>query len=201
MIRRLRAPCRHALLALASLFTLNAASAAPSMDIGGATSQPIGHYEFCKLNPSECLVKSAVQSPFHLTKEGWRMIFAVNRAVNTRIQPRTDLDIYGKDEVWSYPIRFGDCEDYVLLKRRALSDKGVPLSDLLITVVRKPDGEGHAVLTVRTDRGDFILDNLNEDVLSWESTDYRYLKRQSSAHSGRWVTIESRQDVLVGSVD
>jgi predicted transglutaminase-like cysteine proteinase len=201
MIRRLRAPCRHALLALASLFTLNSASAAPSMDIGGATSQPIGHYEFCKLNPSECLVKSAAQSPFHLTKEGWRMIFAVNRAVNTRIQPKTDLDIYGKDEVWSYPIRFGDCEDYVLLKRRALSDKGVPLSDLLITVVRKPDGEGHAVLTVRTDRGDFILDNLNEDVLSWESTDYRYLKRQSSAHSGRWVTIESRQDVLVGSVD
>jgi predicted transglutaminase-like cysteine proteinase len=201
MIRRLRAHCRHAILAFASLFTLNSASAAPSMDIGGATSQPIGHYEFCKLNPNECLVKSAAQSPFHLTKEGWRMIFAVNRAVNTRIQPKTDLDIYGKDEVWSYPIRFGDCEDYVLLKRRALTDKGIPLANLLITVVRKPDGEGHAVLTVRTDRGDFILDNLNEDVLSWESTDYRFLKRQSSAHSGRWVTIESRQDVLVGSVD
>jgi predicted transglutaminase-like cysteine proteinase len=201
MLRRLRALCRLAVLASFPAVGIASASAAPSMDIGGPTSQPIGHYEFCKLNPDECLVKSTNVAPFHLTKEGWRMIFAVNRAVNTRIQPRTDLDIYGKDEVWSYPIRFGDCEDYVLLKRRALMDKGIALADLLITVVRKPDGEGHAVLTVRTDRGDFILDNLNEDVLSWESTDYRYLKRQSSAHSGRWVTIESRQDVLVGSVD
>ena len=89
----------------------------------------------------------------------------------------------------------------MLLKRRALIDKGFAPGNLLITVVRKPDGEGHAVLTVRTDRGDFILDNLNEDVLNWEATEYRYLKRQSSQHSGRWVTIESRQDVLVGSVD
>jgi predicted transglutaminase-like cysteine proteinase len=199
VLGRLRAHFRLAVLAICS--TSGIAAAAPSMDIGGATSQPIGHYEFCKLNPNECLIKSAPASPFHLTKESWRMIFAVNRAVNTRIQPKTDLDIYGKDEVWSYPIRFGDCEDYVLLKRRALMDKGIQLANLLITVVRKPDGEGHAVLTVRTDRGDFILDNLNEDVLSWESTEYRYLKRQSSQHSGRWVTIESRQDVLVGSVD
>jgi predicted transglutaminase-like cysteine proteinase len=199
--KRLRAHCRHAILAVASLITLNSASAAPSMDIGGPTSQPIGHYEFCKLNPAECLVKSANVAPFHLTKDSWRMIFAVNQAVNTRIRPATDLDIYNKDEVWSYPIRFGDCEDYVLLKRRALMDKGIPTGDVLITVVRKPDGEGHAVLTVRTDRGDFILDNLNEEVLNWESTGYRYLKRQSSEHSGRWVTIESRQDVLVGSVD
>jgi predicted transglutaminase-like cysteine proteinase len=199
MLKRLRALCRPTTLAILS--TTGIASAAPSMDIGGATSQPIGHYEFCKLNPNECLVKSGPTAPHRLTKEGWRTIFSVNRAVNSRIQPKTDLEIYGKDEVWSYPIRFGDCEDYVLLKRRALMDKGVALANLLITVVRKPDGEGHAVLTVRTDRGDFILDNLNEDVLSWESTDYRYLKRQSSQHSGRWVTIESRQDVLVGSVD
>jgi predicted transglutaminase-like cysteine proteinase len=201
MSKRLRALSRQAVLAGFSFLSITSAFAAPSMDVGGATSQPIGHYEFCKLNPDECLVKSAPVQPHRLTKDNWRMIFAVNRAVNLRIRPATDLDIYKKDEVWAYPIRFGDCEDYVLLKRRALMDKGVALANLLITVVRKPDGEGHAVLTVRTDRGDFILDNLHEEVLSWESTEYRYLKRQSSAHSGRWVTIESRQDVLVGSVD
>lgn len=177
------------------------ALAAPSMEVGGLTSQPIGHYEFCKLNPAECLVKSGALAPYHLTKDNWRMVFKVNRAVNGRIRPATDLDIYRKDEVWAYPIRYGDCEDYVLLKRRALIDKGVEPGNLLITVVRKPDGEGHAVLTLRTDRGDFIFDNLNEEVLSWEATEYRYLKRQSSQHSGRWVTIESRQDILVGSVD
>ena len=58
----------------------------------------------------------------------------------------------------------GDCEDYVLEKRRELMHKGLSASDLLITVVRKPDGEGHAMLTVRTDKGDFVLDNLTDAV-------------------------------------
>jgi predicted transglutaminase-like cysteine proteinase len=177
------------------------AHAGPSMELGGLTSQPIGHYDFCKLNPAECLVKSGAVAPYHLTKEKWRTLFRINQAVNKRIHPATDMEIYNKEEVWSYPVRLGDCEDYVLLKRRVLMDKGVEPGNLLITVVRKPDGEGHAVLTVRTDRGDFVLDNLKEEVLNWESTEYRYLKRQSSQHSGRWVTIESRQDILVGSVD
>ena len=44
----------------------------------------------------------------------------------------------------------GDCEDFVLLKRKKLIAGGFSPSDLLITVVRKPDGEGHAVLTLRT---------------------------------------------------
>jgi predicted transglutaminase-like cysteine proteinase len=202
MTKVLRAFCVNTLAAAAALLALGGfAAAAPSMETGGLTSQPIGHYEFCKINPAECLVKANAAAPYHLTRENWQMLFKVNQAVNKRIRPATDQDIYQKDEVWAYPDAFGDCEDYVLLKRRALIDKGIAPGDALITVVRKPDGEGHAVLTVRTDRGDFILDNLNEDVLNWEATEYRYLKRQSSQHSGRWVTIESRQDILVGSVD
>ena len=202
MTKVLRALRVKTLAAAASVLALvQIAAAAPSMEIGGLTSQPIGHYEFCKINPAECLVKASALAPYHLTRENWRMVFKVNHAVNARVRPATDQDIYKKDEVWAYPANYGDCEDYVLLKRRVLIDKGIAPGNLLITVVRKPDGEGHAVLTIRTDRGDFVLDNLNEDVLSWEATEYRYLKRQSSQHSGRWVTIESRQDILVGSVD
>jgi predicted transglutaminase-like cysteine proteinase len=202
MTKVLRALCVKTLAAAASMLALAGyAYAGPSMETGGLTSQPIGHYEFCKLNPAECLVKASNLPPYHLTRENWQMVFKVNQAVNKRIRPATDQDIYHKDEVWAYPVNYGDCEDYVLLKRRVLIDKGIAPGNVLITVVRKPDGEGHAVLTVRTDRGDFILDNLNEEVLNWEATEYRYLKRQSSEHSGRWVTIESRQDILVGSVD
>ena len=69
-----------------------------------------------------------------------------------------------------------------------------------MTVVRKADGEGHAILTVRTDRGDFVLDNLNAEVLPWAQTGYRFLKRQSSQNTGRWVTIEDGDQTLVGSV-
>jgi predicted transglutaminase-like cysteine proteinase len=202
MTKVLRALSVKTLAAAVSMLALAGfAAAAPSMEIGGLTSQPIGHYEFCKLNPAECLVKANDLAPYHLTRENWQMVFKVNQAVNKRVRPATDQDIYHKDEVWAYPVNYGDCEDYVLLKRRVLIDKGIAPGNVLITVVRKPDGEGHAVLTVRTDRGDFILDNLNEEVLNWEATEYRYLKRQSSQHSGRWVTIESRQDILVGSVD
>ena len=88
----------------------------------------------------------------------------------------------------------------MLEKRRELAAKGISLSNLLITVVRKPDGEGHAVLTVRTDKGDFILDNLSDSVKAWGETDYRYLKRQSSVNTGRWVSIREGQTTLVGSV-
>jgi predicted transglutaminase-like cysteine proteinase len=81
-----------------------------------------------------------------------------------------------------------------------LADAGWSLSDLLITVVLKPDGEGHAVLTVRTDRGDFILDNLAAEIRLWSETPYQYVKRQSASDTGRWVAIRDGRDVEVAVV-
>lgn len=182
---------------------VSAASAAGSqaMLTGGLTSQPIGHYDFCKANPQECSIRLRDVGPLHLTDSKWREIVDVNRQVNAAVRPMNDFDIYGKDEVWAYPRGTGDCEDYVLEKRRDLMSKGISLSDLLITVVRKSDGEGHAVLTVRTDEGDFILDNLTDRVKPWEATGYRFLKRQATTHTGRWVSIREESSALVGSVD
>ncbi|TIN59485.1 MAG: transglutaminase, partial [Mesorhizobium sp.] len=101
----------------------------------------------------------------------------------------------------AYPDKgVGDCEDYVLEKRRQLSRMSISLADLLITVVRKPDGEGHAVLTVRTDEGDYVLDNLTDKVKPWDATGYRFLKRQAIDNTGRWVSIRGGQQVLVGAV-
>jgi predicted transglutaminase-like cysteine proteinase len=69
--------------------------------------------------------------------------------------------------------------DYALLKRRLLMQAGWPRQALLMTIVHEKDGNGHAVLTVVTDRGEFILDNLTDDTLLWSKTPYRYYKRQS----------------------
>ncbi|WP_455269407.1 transglutaminase-like cysteine peptidase [Rhizobium herbae] len=173
---------------------------APSMQTGAITSQPIGHYEFCQTHRSECEIKTKSTIAPRVTDFGWSVIRQVNLAVNGEITPMTDMDLFGKDEVWSYPEGAGDCEDFVLLKRKRLMEKGFSPSDLLITVVRKPDGEGHAVLTVRTAQGDFILDNLENEVKIWTKTPYRFLKRQASFNTGRWVTIENGAEVLVGSV-
>ncbi|QDC01873.1 transglutaminase-like cysteine peptidase [Mesorhizobium sp. 8] len=177
------------------------ASAAGGMATGGLTSQPIGHYEFCKANPGECSIRPGDLGPARMTTALWRQLGSVNAAVNAAVKPMSDLEIYGKDEVWAYPDKgVGDCEDYVLEKRRRLNRLGMSLADLLITVVRKPDGEGHAVLTVRTDKGDYILDNLTDKVRAWDQTGYRYLKRQAINNTGRWVSIRDGQQVLVGSV-
>ena len=169
---------------------------------GGLTSQPIGHYEFCRANPVECNIRLRDPGPEHMNGTLWKEIVAVNVGVNAAIKPMNDSDIYGKDEVWAYPGGVGDCEDYVLEKRRDLMRQGLSLSNLLITVVRKPDGEGHAVLTVRTNKGDFVLDNLTDTVRLWDLTGYRFLKRQATNHTGRWVTIRDSQPAapLVGSV-
>jgi predicted transglutaminase-like cysteine proteinase len=182
----------------------NSASAAEAfMQTGGLTSQPIGHYEFCKRLPDECSIRSRNVAPAKMTRDFWELIVNVNSHVNQTVKPLTDMEIYGVEEYWGYPDKVGnvgDCEDYVLEKRRELMQAGVSPADLLITVVRKPDGEGHAVLTVRTDTGDFILDNLADSVKNWSETEYTYLKRQATNNTGRWVSIEAPSNILVGSV-
>lgn len=179
----------------------SSANSSGLMSTGELTSQPIGHFEFCQTSPAECKQRPRDRGPVHMNDHLWEKINAINLAVNKDVEPLSDDEIYGREEVWTYPESgMGDCEDYVLEKRRKLEEAGVSFSNLLITVVRKPDGEGHAVLTVRTDRGDLILDNLDDEVKLWNETGYRYLKRQASNHTGRWVSLRDENNLLVGSV-
>jgi predicted transglutaminase-like cysteine proteinase len=178
----------------------NPASNSPWMSTGERTSQPIGHYEFCERYPAECKIVSRNTNVLKLTPKLWQQIIAVNDSVNTRIKPATDMEVWGREEYWEYPVTAGDCDDYMLEKQRELMALGIPANTLLFTVVRQPNGDGHAVLTVRTDRGDFFLDYLDERVLAWNKTDYTYLKRQSTANSGSWVSIKDDRDILVGSI-
>ena len=76
---------------------------------------------------------------------------------------------------------------------------GYPLGSLLLTVARDAKGGGHAVLTVVTDLGDFVLDNLEPKVLLWKDTEIYYLKRQSQQDLNRWVSLVGQDDVLVSS--
>jgi predicted transglutaminase-like cysteine proteinase len=177
-----------------------AVTAAKVMQTGGRTSQPIGHYDFCQTYQDECRIRSISDTPVSLTPKVWAQMVQINTQVNTDIKPETDMQIWGKAEVWSYPTTVGDCEDYVLLKRKMLMERGLPVSSLLITVVRQMNGEGHAVLTVRTDRGDYILDNLEPRIKPWNETSYDYLKRQSTHNTGAWVSITDDRQVLVGSI-
>ncbi|KQZ55062.1 transglutaminase [Rhizobium sp. Root149] len=177
----------------------NAASTA-QMQVTGKANPPIGHYEFCQTYRSECVPTDGDRGPLVLTEDRWRKILDVNFTVNSTITPMTDQEIYGVEERWAYPRTVGDCEDFVLLKRKLLINQGISPSDLLITVVLQPNGEGHAVLTVRTDRGDFVLDNMRNKVMLWSETEYTYLKRQAVDDPGAWVKLQDGRANAVASV-
>jgi predicted transglutaminase-like cysteine proteinase len=169
------------------------------MSTGAVTSQPIGHFEFCETHAAECSVTTTTAVRVRLTADLWKQLVAINTKVNRDIRPATDMEIYGREEWWAYPTTSGDCEDLALLKRRDLIAKGWPVATLLMTVVKRANGEGHAVLTVLTDRGDLVLDNLDGRVLVWSDTPYTFVKRQSEFNSGQWTAIEDTRSFLVGS--
>lgn len=158
--------------------------------VGEPTRAPIGWVEFCVEYKSECATKPAAPRDVVLTQKAWDDLVKVNSWANGNIQPITDLEHWGVVERWNYPDDGkGDCEDYVLLKRRMLIQAGWPREALLITVVRDKRGDGHAVLTVKTNRGEFILDNQESEVLAWNRTGYRFVKRQSQSDQNNWVSL------------
>lgn len=164
-----------------------------AMNVVGLAKAPIGHVQFCQRQPSECLLTQRPVAHVVLTSARLEELDRVNRAINAQIEPVTDEELYGVAEYWTYPTDRGDCEDYVLLKRRTLIEAGWPASALLITVVRDLKGDGHAVLTVVTDRGDFVLDNQLEGILPWHMTGYEFVKRQSQNHPKNWVYVGPAQ--------
>ncbi|MEM0900499.1 MAG: transglutaminase-like cysteine peptidase [Pseudomonadota bacterium] len=186
----------------AFVFSLVATSVAygntTAMRTTGITTQPIGHHTFCKALPQECKRNRAV-SPEQMTDARWAALHQINAKVNDAIVPKTDMEIWGINELWSYPETVGDCEDYVLLKRHLLQQAGFSPANLLITVVRQENGDGHAVLTVRTSEGDVVLDNLQNEIRSWRMTEYRYLKRQTPEHSGRWEDIADSRTLIASN--
>jgi len=157
-----------------------------------------GHNAYCKRYPDDC-VRQPVVKIVILDDHSLSVMIAVNAAVNQEIAGVEDNVNYGVDEWWEYPDQgFGDCEDYALEKRRRLMTHGFPVSSLLITVVQGYDRDGkdiggHAILTVRTDRGDLVLDSLHSDVLPWQYVRHKFLSRQSPAHSGKWDELSDKR--------
>lgn len=161
-----------------------------NMTVGSATATPIGYAQFCVDYPADCGAGNGKTGRVVVNEAEFRQLKQVNDEFNRRIQPMTDIDHYGVVERWTYAEDgYGDCEDYVLAKRRELIRLGWPAETLLITVVRDKKNAGHAVLTVVTDRGDLVLDNQEEPILLWHETGYRFVKRQAQGEPDRWVSL------------
>lgn len=155
----------------------------------GSTLPPVGFVKFCARNPAECHGSAPALGKLAMSGERWRIVRQLNAYVNGKIRPMSDAELYGEDEYWAYPSQAGDCEDYVLMKQRYLEEIGFAKSNLLITVVLDEKHEGHAVLTLRTEEGDFVLDNRRNEIRPWSDLDYVFLKRQSERDPRQWVSL------------
>jgi predicted transglutaminase-like cysteine proteinase len=163
------------------------------------TSIPVGHAEFCKARPVECAADNNPVAAMPLTENLWQQLQTVNAYYNQAVTAVTDNDLYQVAEFWTYPNGYGDCEDYALAKRRELINAGWPASVLLMSVVKQANGEGHAVLLVRTDRGDLVLDNQVGTIDLWSATPYKFIKRQSQADAGKWVDMIDGREIVVAT--
>jgi predicted transglutaminase-like cysteine proteinase len=155
----------------------------------GKALPPVGFVRFCVDNPDDCRPVGGKPNRLAMEPGRWNLLYQVNTYVNGKIAPVSDQDLYGEPEHWAYPTDAGDCEDYLLLKKRYLEGLGFPPEALLITVVLDEKKDGHAVLTVTTDGGDFVLDNRRNEILRWSDTGYTFLKRQSPGDPRQWLAL------------
>jgi len=159
------------------------------MQTFGNTSIPIGAYEYCQRYAQRCKYEPKA-SGVQLTRSVWDQVVNINYNINATVRPMTDMEIFGVEERWELPTDAGDCEDYVLAKKRELSRLGFPPGAMRVTVVYDANDGGHAVLTLVTDQGDFILDNNNNKVLRWQEAELTYIKRQKPGNLMRWESLQ-----------
>lgn len=165
--------------------------------VSAYTGAPAAFLDFCERYPEDCLPMNADLAPMELTADRMRDLNVVNADVNDTLFFNSDVT---NADIWDYPQdNIGDCEDFVIEKRRRLMDRGWPEESLLITLVKKhvPDFAGrtaHAVLTVRTAQGDYVLDNEIRSAVPWKTAARVYdpVMLQTQIDPKVWALADSR---------
>ncbi len=174
----------------APVSSARAADAPSFTPVGELTTTPFGWADFCRRYQGECEGGPLQPVDIVATRKTMKEIERVNKWVNARVTPVTDKEHWGVVDQWDYPTDGrGDCEDFALMKRKILMEEGFPRQALLMTVVKDAGNEGHAILTVKTSGGDFVLDNLSNDMKIWDRTTYRFVKRQSQFDQNVWLQL------------
>ena len=150
---------------------------------GGYVLPPIAFTKFCLDYPSECAGGAA---RVHMDAERMQALEDVNRQVNSSITPTRNASRF---HFWALNVAQGDCNNYAIQKRHELIQRGWPAGALALSVVRTSWGEGHLVVAVRSDAGDYVLDNLRGDVVDWRRAGYQWVMRQSARNPQYWVAL------------
>ncbi|NNG72516.1 transglutaminase-like cysteine peptidase [Rhizobium laguerreae] len=163
-------------------------SAASYISERGKIIPPFAQVLFCAQNPTECRDNNGL-AVVALTDTQMLQLKDVNSAVNRTMIGRNDPRNELNGDVWKVNVRSGDCEDFALTKRSRLIAMGWSSRALRIATAYTPSGEGHAVLVVRTDKGDLVLDNRKSSIKNWRDTDLRWDKIQSGTDPYVWYQL------------
>jgi len=116
----------------------------------------------------------------------------INSSINHALAYKKDSVVYGKLDYWAKPSeilerRAGDCEDFAILKMAALLHAGIPAQSMSLVVLQdRKRGFFHAVLSVSTGSGVFILDSLS-NVVSRDSDLPSYVPLYSFSTDRAWI--------------
>jgi predicted transglutaminase-like cysteine proteinase len=177
------------------------AEASTPMPTGGETDAPSGYLAFCARQPAECADPPGAPDTVPYSAALWAMLQQVNTGYNAAIRPEADSVHYGRVDYWTIPTDgYGDCEDYALAKRHALIAVHLSPRGLRIAVAQTRQGEPHAILTVSTDRGDYVLDNLTDAILPWREADLVWTARQTPGQT-QWALLDAKtpSNIVVAS--
>lgn len=153
---------------------------------------PNGFISFCIRNPGQCVAPADQAQTVQLDQHLWQMLVDVNEKVNREVTNEDDKTHFGRAEYWTIATDgYGDCEDFALTKRKQLIDAGLPEKALRVAIVKTWRGELHAVLTVATDHGDYVLDSRTWDILPWDRAEYVWISRQDANDPMGWVSLQS----------
>jgi predicted transglutaminase-like cysteine proteinase len=147
---------------------------------------PAGYIRLCISHPDFCPKESDISAPEErvFTNE----ITGVNVTMNRSIVPTVEkLDGTEEWHLAEVANPKGNCNTFALTKREALHQIGWSYHNLILTVAQLPEtGEYHLILVVKTTNGDFILDNMTNEILPLSRTKYRIVMMQDSKQPFKW---------------
>ncbi|MGH6924456.1 MAG: transglutaminase-like cysteine peptidase [Propylenella sp.] len=148
---------------------------------------PKGYFELCRNGHSVCKMVGA--RGVATTRNGAVVLSAALAAqlVNTNSAVNRGMRaVHDQADRWTVGGQAGDCEDFALTKKMRLMRAGWPSSALLMATAVTQSGEPHAVLIVRTDNGDVVLDNLTDSIRGWNRAGVRIRSVQSPSNVWVW---------------
>ena len=155
-----------------------------------------GQAGFCERLSSECAGRYTNTNVVVADDAFMERLREMNMTTNLMVRGINDADYYPEIDYWTIAVNAGDCEDYVLAKRATLRSWGVPENAMSLAYVTIPEDMApkgsvldHAVLVLRTNTGDWILDNVRNSVLLPYQTRYEFHSATSFENFTEWKTL------------